>query len=533
MFMKFGLLLALALGVLELSRPPLLLFTHRNSPTSSKYLPETMGGGVALLDYDNDGLLDVFLVNGGKLTSGQSMPSDFQRDDPLFWNRLYRQKKDGTFEDVTLRAGLSRAGNQYGMGAAVGDYDNDGFADLYITNYGRNQLYRNLGDGTFSDVTAESRTGGSAWSVSAAFVDYNNDGRLDLFVSRYLDYSLERNLLCGTPFRAYCRPDKYEGTTNLLFQNTGDGHFRDVSRESGIAAATGKGMGVAINDYNADGYADIFVSNDLIEQFLFRNRKDGTFEEVALHAGVALTDEGKPFSGMGAAFADYNNDGLPDILVTNLAREKWALYRNDGGGHFSYASLASSLASLTIQSSGWGTGLYDFDNDGWKDLFAARSHVLDNIERIDPLLRYPETPALYPNKAGKFEESALQDLPAVAGRGAAFGDLNNDGAMDVVVAVLGGSPLVLKGRRSSNHWLILSLRGKTGNRDGLGAVIRTGDQVVYTTTAGSYLSASDKRVHFGLGSKTAATVEIIWPGGKRQTLKDVSADQILTVEEPE
>ncbi|MGH9629274.1 MAG: FG-GAP repeat domain-containing protein, partial [Bryobacteraceae bacterium] len=442
--MKFAILLPLAFGVLGIFRPGGLDFTHRNSPTAQKYLIETMGGGVAVLDYNNDGRLDIFLVNCGKLSDAQKLPADFARRDPDYWNRLYRQNQDGTFTDVTEAAGLSKSGNHYGMGVAVGDYDNNGFADIYVTNFGRNELYRNNGNGTFTDVTEEAGTQGGGWSVSAAFLDYDNDGRLDLFVSRYLDYALDRNVLCGTPFHAYCRPDKYDGVPNMLYHNEGNGRFRDASESSGIGAVTGKGMGVAINDYDGDGFADIFVSNDLIEQFLFRNQGDGTFKETALDAGTALSDDGKAFSGMGAAFADYDNDGLPDIVVTNLAREKWALYRNTGRGHFSYASLTTGLAALVARSSGWGVGLYDFDNDGWKDLFAAQSHVLDNVERIDADLRYLEPPALYRNAAGKFEKTDLGTLPSVAGRGAAFGDLNNDGAMDVVVSVLGGRPIVLR-----------------------------------------------------------------------------------------
>ena len=531
--MKLVVLLPLAAVLLEIFRAGGIGFVHRNSPTSQKYLIETMGGGVALLDFDNDGLLDVFLVNSGRLKDPQPMPADFARNEPAYWNRLYRQNRNGSFTDVTEAAGLTKAGNVYGMGVAAGDYDNDGFADLYVTNYGRNQLYRNGGEGRFTDVTEQAGVAAGGWSVSAAFIDYDNDGSLDLFVSRYLDYDLARNVLCGTPFHAYCRPEKYKGASNVLYRNEGNGKFRDVSEESGIGKVTGKGMGVAINDYDGDGLADIFVSNDLMEQFLFRNRGDGTFEETALNAGAALSDEGKAFSGMGAAFADYDNDGLPDIVVTNLAGEKWALYRNDGGGQFTYASLTTGLAALVARRSGWGVGLYDFDNDGWKDVFAAQSHVLDNVERIDSGLKYLESPGLYRNDVGRFRDGGLSGLPEVAGRGAAFGDLNNDGAMDVVVSVLGGRPLILKGSPNSNHWLILDLRGTVSNRDGMGAKVRVGGQAVYASTSGSYLSASDRRVHLGLGRQTEVTVEITWPSGKRQKVDNIAVDRIVTVEEPE
>jgi hypothetical protein len=401
-----------------------------------------------------------------------------------------------------------------------------------VTNFGRNLLYRNNGDGTFTDVTDKAGVAGGGWSVSAAFLDYDRDGRLDLFVSRYLDYSLSRNIICGTPFNAYCRPDKYDGTTNLLYHNEANGGFRDVSVPSGIAAVTGKGMGVGIEDYDGDGFPDVFVANDLTDQYLFRNRAGRTFEECGLTAGIALSDDGKAYSGMGVAFADYDNDGRPDVLVTNLALEKWALYRNRGSGQFQYATLSTGLAALIATSSGWGAGFYDFDNDGWKDIFAAQSHVLDNVERMDPRLRYLESPGLYRNRAGKFERTGLPLLPEVAGRGAAFGDLDNDGAMDAVVAVLGAEPVILRGRPGANHWLTLNLRGTRSNRDGIGAVVRIGSQRVYATTAGSYLSATDRRVHFGLGSATVADVQILWPSGQRQMLSNVAADRIVTVEEP-
>lgn len=531
--MKTAIVLAAAIGMLEVYHPAGLDFTHRNSPTQQKYVIETMGGGVALLDYNNDGLLDIFLVNSGKLEDPQKLPASFARREPAYWNRLYRQNRDGSFTDVTAAAGLSMAGNDYGMGVAVGDYDNDGFADLYVTNYGRNILYRNNGNGTFSDVTGAAGVAGGGWSVSAGFLDYDNDGRLDLFVSRYLDFDLGHNVLCGTPFHAYCRPDKFGGMTNLLYHNEGGGRFRDASRSSGIGSLVGTGMGVAFNDYDGDGFADIFVSNDLREQFLFHNRGDGTFEERALDAGVALSDDGRPFSGMGVAFADYDNDGRPDVLVTNLALEKWALYRNEGGGRFSYASMATGLAGLVARSSGWGLGFQDFDNDGWKDLFVAQSHVLDNVERMNSSLRYLEPPALYRNVAGKFERADLGALPAVAGRGVAFGDLNNDGTIDAVMAVLGGRPMVLRGRPGRNHWLTLKLVGKASNRDGQGALVRIGRQWVYATTAGSYLSASDSRVHFGLGAEKSATVEIRWPSGRKQVLENMAADRVVTVKEPE
>jgi len=529
-----------AIACIAFPGPPLepfsagsLDFEHRNSPTAQKYLIETMGGGVALFDYNNDGLLDVFLVNGGKLDDPQRLPADYRRGDPQYWNRLYRQNRDGSFTDVTETAGLSHAGNNYGMGVAVGDYDNDGYEDLYVTAFGRNTLYHNNRNGAFTDVTQEAGVSGAGWSVSAGFFDYDNDGRLDLFVARYLDWDFSRNLLCGAPFHAYCRPDKYQGSTNLLFHNEGGGRFRDVSKASGIAAVRGKGMGVAFNDYDSDGLPDIFVSNDGMEQFLFHNKGNGKFEERAVEAGVAYSEDGKTCAGMGVAFADYDNDGLPDIAVTDLALEKYALYRNHGAGQFSYQTLASGLAALTAQSSGWGVALQDFDNDGWKDLFIAQGHVLDNIERINSGLHYREAPALLRNSAGRFERVNLGPQPEIAGRGLAVGDLNNDGALDAVVAVLGGRPLILRSAPNTNHWLTLKLIGTRSNRDGIGARVSAGKQWAYCTTSGSYLSASDPRVHFGLGSEARSTVEILWPSGRRQRIPDLAADRIVTVKEPE
>jgi hypothetical protein len=518
---------------LRLIQPVGIDFLHRNSPTTQKYLIEAMGGGVALLDYNNDGLLDIFLINGGKLDDPVKGTADFRRREPAFWNRLYRQNKDGSFTDVTASAGLAEAANSYGMGVAVGDYDNDGFPDIYITNYGRNALYHNNRDGTFSDVTAQAGVAAGGWSASAGFFDYDNDGRLDLFVTRYLDWDIQRNILCGTPFHSYCRPDKFEGVTNLLFHNEGNGRFRDVSVAAGVGTVKGKSLGVAFNDYDGDGFADIFVANDGMEQFLFRNKGDGTFEECALNAGAALSDDGKPFAGMGVVFADYDNDGRPDILVTNLALEKYAVYHNEGGGHFQYASLSSGLAGLTARSSGWGVGVYDFSNTGRKDMFAAQGHVLDNIEKVHSGLRYLETPAMFRIQNGKFIKEELGNLPAVAGRGAAFGDLNNDGYVDVVMSVLGGRPMIFANARAANHWLTLKLIGVHSNRDGAGAKLRVGNQWAYASTSGSYLSASDGRVHFGLGAESHATVEIIWPSGRKQVMEHVAADQILSVKEPE
>ena len=509
-------------------------FRQQNSPTPQKYLIETMGGGVALLDYNNDGLLDIFLVNGGRLTNPMRPPENFHRQNPLYWNRLYRQNRDGSFTDVTEAAGLANAGNgNYGMGVAVGDYDNDGYPDLYVTNYGRNILYHNNGNGTFTDVTEKAGVAAGGWSASAGFVDYNNDGHLDLFVTRYMQWDTQHNKVCGDTHPRYCPPEEFPPTTNVLYRNRGDGTFEDVSQRSGIAAKKGRGLGVAFADYDEDGYADIFVANDGMEQFLFHNNRNGTFTEKGLEAGTAFTDDGKPFSGMGVDFRDYDNDGKPDIVVTDLARQNYAVYHNDGGGSFSYQSLQSGLAAVSGGSSGWGVHLEDFDNDGWKDLFVAQSHVMDNVEQIDPSLHYLQPPLLAMNHEGRFEQVDSGVATPVAGRGAAFGDLNNDGSTDVVMTVLGERPIILRNQGGANHWLTITLRGTRSNRDGFGARVLVNGQSEYASSAGSYLSASDKRIHFGLGKATTANVEVFWPSGIRQTLKNIPANQFLPIQEPE
>src|SRR5438094_3755117 len=519
--------------VLEAANPRVLDFVHRNSPRSQKYLIETMGGGVALLDYNNDRLLDVFFVNSGRLDDPVKLPARFSRGQPAYCNRLYRQERDGAFTDVTARAGLSAAGNgNYGMGVATGDYDNDGFTDLYVTSYGRNVLYHNNGDGTFTDVTARAGVEGGGWSASAGFFDYDNDGKLDLFVTRYLDWDIGRNIVCGARYPIYCRPDKFAPVSSILYHNNGDGTFTDVSRESGIAAVKGKALGVAFNDYDADGLPDIYVANDGMEQFLWHNNGNSTFTNRALEAGVALSDDGKAYSGMGVDFSDYDNDGRPDILVTNLATEVYALYHNDANGLFSYVSLPTGLGALSSRSSGWGVGWEDFDNDEWKDLFVAQSHVLDTIERLDPGLRYKEPPLLARSTGGKLDRVAIPGVGAVAGRGAAFGDLDRNGFVDVVMTVLGGRPVVFRSIRNKNHWLGIDLVGMRSNRDGFGAKVRANEQWAYASSAGSYLSANDKLLHFGLGTAREAQVEIRWPSGSHPVLEHVAADQVLQVREP-
>ena len=518
-----------------------LHFRAQASHTSKKYLLETMGSGVALFDYDNDGRLDIFAVNGAPLNDPTAKGTIPQKTDPQYWNRLYHQKKDGTFEDVTEKAGLQGVG--YGMGVAVGDYDNDGYEDLYVTAYGGNKLYHNNGDGTFTDVTEKAGVAGSGWSTSAAWVDLDNDGLLDLVVLRYVQWDFDETW-CGEHregYRSYCHPDIYKPIAPLVYHNDGNGHFTEVAEKIGLAKP-GKGLGIAIADYDRDGRIDLFIANDSMAEFLYHNKGNGKFDEVALLSGVAVDSDGHTYAGMGVDFADYNNDGFPDIVVTDLASQIYALYRNNGDGTFEYDSFATGITHMTMNHSGWGVRFFDYDNDGWKDLLIAQGHDLDTIELTFPNLHYREPMLLARNNHGAFVDvsadagSVFQQ--AWVGRGMAIGDLDNDGRLDAVVTTNGGPLYVLHNETaSSNHWLLLKLVGHKSNRDAIGAevklVTKIGSQYQTVTTASSYLSSNDKRVHFGLGAETSAqTIEIRWPSGFRQTLKDVAADQILQVDEP-
>jgi len=519
-------------------------FLHNSSRTSQKYLPEAMGAGAAMLDYDNNGRLDVFFVNGAKLRD--SMPADYrpEKTDPQYWNRLFHNNGNGTFTDITEAAGL--CGEGYGMGVAVGDFNNDGFPDLYVTSVGRNNLYRNNGDGTFTDITDKAGVACSGWSTGACFVDYDRDGYLDLIVTRYLEWDFSQNLHCGehrAGYRAYCHPDQFKPATHVVYHNNGDGTFTDVSHKCGIGAVLSKGLGIAINDFDRDGWPDIAVANDSFPEQLFRNNRDGTFTDVATEVGLAYDEDGKTFAGMGIDFADYDNDGWPDIFVNALANQRYALYKNLAGRSFDYVSSSTGIANLSTLHSGWGARLFDYDNDGWKDLFVAQGHVMDNIELTQPSVHYREPLLLARNRRGKFEDVSRQSGQAfkmpLAARGAAFGDLNNDGFIDIALNCNDGPAVILMNRGGNgNHWLIVNTVGKRSNRDGIGCTIQVvsnsgGKQHGYVSTAGSYLSASDKRVHFGLGAdRVAKVVEITWPSGQVQTLTNVEADRILTVIEP-
>lgn len=500
-----------------------------------------MGAGMAWLDYDGDGKLDLFFVNGAALGDPMVPGKAPDKSDPRFWNRLYRNTGHGTFEDVTERAGVR--GGFYGMGVAVGDYDNDGRPDLFVTGFGGNQLYHNEGNGTFKDVTEQAGVSGGGWSTGAAFLDYDGDGRLDLFVARYLDWDFSKNVWCGpekVQQRGYCHPNAFPAVTYLLYHNEGNGKFRDVSQSSGIAAHPGKALGVAINDFDGDGRTDILVANDSVAEQLFRNNGDGTFAEVALEKGVAYNSKGSSFAGMGVDWADYNNDGWPDIFLNALSLQGYVLLRNTRG-EYDDVSDAAGISAVTLPYGGWGAKLVDYDNDGWKDLFIAQGHVMDTISADYPSISYEQRLLLLRNVRGRFEDVSARGGPPfqvrLAARGAAFGDYDNDGSIDVVVGTNDGAARLLHNTGRQNHWILINTVGTVSNRDGVGARVHitceTGlEQYGYVSTASSYLSASDKRVHFGLGNdRRVRQIEIRWPSGITQILKDIAVDQVLMVKE--
>ena len=531
-------------GFSDVTKAVGITFAHRNSATSTSTCVETMGGGVALLDYDNDGRLDVFLTNGAKI--GDPMPDGKQPDksDPAFWNRLYRQGSDGTFVDVTEKAGLTgMPQNRYGMGVAAGDYDNDGFTDLYVTNFGANTLYHNNGNGTFTDVTSRAGVAAGGWSASAGFLDYDNDGKLDLFVTRYVEWSFQNNRYCGEKkpgYRSYCHPDNYDGMSDILYHNNGDGTFTDVSAKAGIAGSPGKGLGVSFADYDNDGFIDIYVANDSVQSFLFHNNGNGTFTEAGLLVGVGFNEDGKTFAGMGVDFADYDNDGRPDIVVTDLSNERYMLFRQNPDGSFRDVTNSTGVGGATLPFSGWSTHFFDYDGDGWKDLFVAQGHVMDTIEKTAPNLKYLQPPLLLRNESAHFVRVNAGEVfqQEWAGRGAAFGDLDNDGDVDIVLSNVGQGAVVLRNDGGNrNNWLQVRTVGTRSNRDGIGSRVKvvsaSGTQYYTVTTAVGYLSASDKRLTVGLGRDTVATqVEIRWPSGAVQAFANVKAGQTLTATEP-
>ena len=507
-------------------------FVLENHPTGRKYLVETMAGGVAAFDYDNDGRTDIFFTNGADTPS-------LEKSAAKFHNRLYRNQGGMKFADVTEKARVR--GEGYSIGAAAGDYDNDGNVDLFVAGVGGNILYRNTGEGGFEDVTTQAGIKSTKWSVAAGWFDHDRDGLLDLFVVNYLDWSPDTDVSCkdeSTEIRTYCHPKYYDGLPNQLYRNQGDGTFQDISATSGIGSHVGKGMSLAFADYDGDGRTDVFVTNDAVPNFLFRNLGEGRFVETGLEAGVALKDDGVAVSSMGADFSDYDNDGRPDILFTALPGETFPVFRNEGG-LFRDSTYASKIGVLSGRLGGWGVGLADFNNDGWKDVFTANAHVTDNIDEFTTE-KYRQPNAVWANAGdGTFRDESASSGDAFraprAHRGAAFADFDNDGKIDVVVTALG--ELVELWRNVSpdeHHWIRLVLEGRRSNRDGMGAVVRVGDQHNQMTAAVGYASSSHAGVHFGLGtSASIPRVEIQWPSSVRQVLEDVRADQVLTVHEPE
>ncbi len=510
-------------------------WVHDNAKSVEHWLPESMCSGCAFLDYDNDGWMDIFLVNTG--------PAPFYLPEKPPRNALYRNNRDGTFTDVTVRAGLNSP--RWGEGVAVGDYDGDGYPDIYLTCYGGNVLYRNNGDGTFSDVTAKSGTaGGSGWSTSAVWFDYDNDGRLDLFVCGFVDYDSPARITCGDNGqgrRFYCIPRIFEGRRSLLFHNNGDGTFTEVGGSAGIGKHPGKAHGVALTDVNGDGLLDLFVSNDTVRNYLYVNRGSGKFEEVGIEAGVAYADNGQARSGMGVDSADYDNDGRIDLFVANLDRERFSLYRNEGDGTFADQSDSSGIGKASYYLSGWGLKFFDYDNDGNIDLLVSNGHPDDTVESYSPKVTWAEPLLLLHNDGTRWMNVSASGGPAFRknwpARGLAIGDFDNDGGVDVLVSNNGAAPLLLHNEVARrNNWLGLKLVGVKANIDAIGARVtwRFGGTTrsVMKTNGGSYLSAHDPRLVLGIGRAPKIDfVEIKWPppSGRVERIASPPINRYVTV----
>jgi enediyne biosynthesis protein E4 len=509
---------------------------HENALSTQRYLPETTGAGGAFLDFDNDGWMDLYLVNSG--------PCDFYRPRVPLANALYRNNRDGTFTDVTGKAGV--AGGTYGMGATVGDYDNDGFPDLYVTAYGKAILYHNDGDGTFTDVTEKAGVAVPGWTTSAVFFDYDNDGLLDLFVCSYVRYGLDTPTSCsGTPHgkRYFCVPRIFTPLPSSLFRNEGNGRFRDVSGASAIGRTLGKALGVVATDINNDGLTDLFVTNDTAPNHLWVNRGGGRWEEGGLVAAVAFSTEGRPRSSMGVDSADYDEDGWQDVAVGNIDHELFALYRNVGNESFADEAEAHGIAAATRVISCWGLKLFDYDNDGWTDLFLANGHPDDMLDGSAYGVHYRQPPMLFHNEGGRYRNVSAEAGPAFrkefSARGLAVGDLDNDGRVDVLVANNGMAPLLLHNESGPrNHWLGVKLQGTACNRDAVGALVTWSAGGVtrqrLRTGGGSYLSSHDPRLVLGLGGATRVDwLEVKWPrpSGRVERFSDLPVDRYVTLVE--
>jgi enediyne biosynthesis protein E4 len=519
------------------SRP--IQFSLDSCETPERHVPETMAGGVAVFDYNNDGYPDIFFTNGADI-------STLKKTSPQYWNRLLRNNGDGTFTDVTEKAGL--AGTGYDMGVAIGDYDNDGNEDIFVAGVHGNTLYHNNGDGTFTDVTEKAglahldKQYGPMWSVGAAWVDVNNDGLLDLFVVNYLRWDRSNEPVCkvnGKP--EYCHPKFFEALPNQLFLNNGDGTFTDVSERSGIRAHPGKGMAAAVGDFEGNGLPDIFVTNDTLLNYLFRNKGNVHFDEVAFEAGVALPEHGNLISGMGVDAQDINNDGYPDIAFTALVNETFPVFQNHGKGEFTEVTARSGMTAESSPMSGYSLNMADFDNDGRKDIFVARGDV--QSPAMSSLVQIDQPNTVFRNLPGGrwsalTEEAGFDVLPPRRHRGAAVGDFNHDGKLDIVVTALSApAEIWMNDSPNHSHWLELALRGTKSNRDGIGArikIVAAGQtQYSYKSTASGYASSSAGPVHFGLGAASIVDViEVRWPSGTVQVLKNIPADKILSVMEP-
>jgi len=515
-----------------------ITWTHVNGRSPMAHLPETVGAGCAFLDYDNDGWMDIYLVNSG--------PCDFYTPPQPLANALYRNNRDGTFTDVTEKAGVG--GDAYGMGVAVGDYDGDGFADLYLTQYPHSILYHNNGDGTFTDVTEKAGVGAPGWATSAVWFDYDNDGRLDLFVCRFVDYSKDKLKFCGdklTGERSYCIPTIYDPMPCWLFHNNGDGTFTDVSRESGIAHSLAKAWGVVAADINNDGRMDLYVTNDTVPNFLFANRGRGKFEDIAMLSGVGVSVFGKPRSGMGVDAADYDQDGWIDLFEANVDHEMYSLYHNDRNEAFSDLALPAGIGEVTRMMSGWGLKFFDYDNDGNLDLVLANGHPDDKVDHKIAGVTYREPMVLFRNDGRSLKNVSAESGPifsaTLAGRGLALGDFDNDGSVDVLVTQNNGAPVLLRNHAGrENHWLGVRLIGRKANIDAIGAKLtwRSGDleRHGYKVGGGSYLSSHDPRMVLGLGRRTKIDwLEVKWPepSGKIERFTDLPMDRYITLMEGE